>query len=176
MMTLFATSAAADAAANPAGGAALDQVAIATGGATLAMAGLIWLIARHRAGKARRFEALVAFSERASGLPGWAAVPTALSAAALMTALLGMYWDISLHVDRGRDDGPLANPSHYLILIGLFGVFAAGVLAMAMPRERPGSASITVGPGWQAPIGGPLMAACCAFALTRFPPDHVWDR
>src|SRR5918997_4288151 len=175
-MTFSPTLAAADAAANPAGGAALDQVAIATGGATLAIAGLLWLIARSRAGKARRFDSLVAFSERMSGLPGWAAVPTAVAAGALVTALLGMYWDIALHVDQGRDEGPLANPAHYLILVGLFGVFAAGVLAMAMPRETPGSASITVGPGWQAPIGGVLMAACGAFALTGFPLDDVWHR
>src|SRR5918998_4335110 len=175
-MTWLTTFAAADAAANPAGGAALDQVAIATGGATVAIAGLLWLIARYRAGKARRFAALVAFSERMSGLPGWAAVPTALAAGALVTALIGMYWDIALHVDQGRDEGPLANPAHYLILVGLFGVFAAGVLAMAMPREAPGSASITVGPGWQAPIGGLLMAACGAFALTGFPLDDVWHR
>jgi hypothetical protein len=88
-------------------------------------------------------------------------VPTALASVALMTALLGMYWDIALH---------------YLILVGLFGVFAAGVLAMAMPREAPGTASITVGPGWNAPVGGLLMAACGAFALTGFPLDDVWHR
>ena len=46
MMSFPLTQAAADAAANPAGGAALDQVAIATGGAVLAIAGLLWLIAR----------------------------------------------------------------------------------------------------------------------------------
>ena len=31
---------------------------------------------------------------------------------ALEIALLGMYWDISLHIDDGRDAGPLANPAH----------------------------------------------------------------
>jgi hypothetical protein len=175
-MTWDTVVAAADSAANPAGGAALDQVAIATGGAVAAIGGLMWLISRYRAGKARRFEAVVAFAERASGLPGWAAIPTALSGAALFTALIGMYWDIALHIGQGRDEGPLANPAHYLILVGLFGVFAAGVLAMAMPREAPGAASITVGPGWQAPVGGLLMAACGAFALTGFPLDDVWHR
>ena len=39
-----------------------------------------------------------------------------------------MYWDISLHIDNGRDPGPLANPAHYLILIGLYGVLLSGVL------------------------------------------------
>ena len=69
-MTWHTVVAAADTAANPAGGAALDQVAIATGGAVAAIGGLMWLISRYRAGKARRFEAIVAFAERASGLPG----------------------------------------------------------------------------------------------------------
>ena len=164
------------AAVEPAGGAALGQVAIATGGAVLALGALFWLIARYRAGRAHRFERLVAFSERVSGLPGWAAIPTAVSGIALETALVGMYWDIALHIDEGRDAGPLANPAHYLILAGLFGVFAAGVLAMAMPREEPGAAAVSVGWGWRAPVGGLLMAACGAFALAGFPLDDVWHR
>ena len=48
-----------------------------------------------------------------------------------------MYWDISLHIDNGRDAGPLANPAHYFILAGLFGIFTAGFIAMVLPRERP---------------------------------------
>ena len=70
------------------------------------------------------------FSERVSGLPGWAALPSAVAAVSLVVALLGMYWDISLHIDVGRDAGPLANPAHYLILGGLFGIFAAGFIAI----------------------------------------------
>ena len=163
-------------AAEPAGGAALDQVALATGGVVLALAALFLLVARHRAGRAPRFAAVVAASERMSGLPGWAAMPTALSGVALQVALLGMYWDIALHIDNGRDAGPLANPAHHLILAGLFGVFAAGVLAMALPREAPGEAAIPVGWGWRAPVGGVLMAGCGAFALAGFPLDDVWHR
>ena len=48
-----------------------------------------------------------------------------------------MYWDISLHIGVGRDEGPLANPAHYFILIGLFGIFAAGFFAMVLPKEKP---------------------------------------
>ena len=56
----------------------------------------------------------------------------------LLVAVLGMYWDISLHIDNGRDPGPLANPAHYLILVGLYGVLVAGVLSMALAgTERP---------------------------------------
>ena len=61
----------------------------------------------------------------------------------LITAVFGMYWDISLHIDVGRDAGPLANPAHYFILIGLFGIFAAGFFAMVLPKERPSATAIT---------------------------------
>jgi hypothetical protein len=170
-------TAATTAAADPAGGAAIDQVAIATGSALLALGGLGWLVTRYRSGRARRFAALARFSERVSGLPGWAAIPTAVSGVALVVALLGMYWDIALHIGDGRDAGPLANPAHYLILAGLFGVFAAGVLAIAMPRDAtPGPAAVTLAPGWRAPVGGVLMAACGAFALAGFPLDDMWHR
>ena len=58
----------------------------------------------------------------------------------LLTAVLGMYWDISLHIDNGRDAGPLANPAHYLILVGLYGMLLAGVLTMP-PWPRRGRAA-----------------------------------
>jgi hypothetical protein len=165
------------AAAEPAGGAAIDQVAIATGSAMLALGGLWRLVMRYRGGGARRLGALVRYSERVSGLPGWTAVPAAACTVALLVALLGMYWDVSLHIDDGRDAGPLANPAHCLILFGLFGVFAAGVLAIAMPRATdPGPAAVTLAPGWRAPVGGLLMASCGAFALAGFPLDDIWHR
>ena len=67
------------AAANPAGGAALDQVAIATGMAGVAtavlMSGHLRLPQRQEDGPLRR---LAAFSERVSGLPAWAALPLGL--------------------------------------------------------------------------------------------------
>jgi hypothetical protein len=89
-----------------------------------------------------------------------------------------MYWDISLHIDQGRDPGPLANPAHYLILVGLFGIFAAGFLAVVLPEagERPGRGAVRISEGWYAPVGGLAMLATSAFALTGFPLDDVWHR
>ena len=87
-----------------------------------------------------------------------------------------MYWDISLHIDVGRDPGPLANPAHYLILAGLFGIFAAGFLAICLPKERPGPAAVHIAGDWYAPVGGVLIAACGAFALIGFPLDDIWHR
>jgi hypothetical protein len=165
-------------AAKPAGGAAIDQVVIATAGATVVTVLLLWLCSGHRSGRVPWLGRAAAFAERVSGLPGWAALPSGVAAVSLVTALLGMYWDIALHIDLGRDEGPLANPAHYLILAGLYGVFAAGVLAVALPRpgERPGPAALRLARDWHAPVGGVLMAACGAFALVGFPLDDVWHR
>ncbi len=87
-----------------------------------------------------------------------------------------MYWDISLHIDVGRDPGPLANPAHYLILAGLFGIFSAGYFAICLPKERPGPAAVHIVGDWYAPVGGVLIAACGAFALIGFPLDDIWHR
>ncbi|MDX6697133.1 MAG: hypothetical protein QOE65_530 [Solirubrobacteraceae bacterium] len=164
------------AASEPAGGAAIDQVIIATTGAALATALLLWLVLRHRARENSPLGRMAAVSERVSGLPGWAALPSGVAAVSLLIALLGMYWDISLHIDQGRDPGPLANPAHYLILVGLFGVFSAGILAIALPaREKPGPAAVRLG-SYQAPVGGILIASAGAFALIGFPLDDMWHR
>ena len=95
----------------------------------------------------------------------------------LLTAVLGMYWDISLHIDNGRDAGPLANPAHYLILVGLYGVLVAGVMSIVLAgTERPAKTAIHLGGDWWAPVGGLMMAACGAFALAGFPLDDMWHR
>lgn len=162
--------------AAPAGGAALDQVAIATGMASVATAVLLWAIFAYRKGHGGPLRRLSGVAEKAAGLPGWAALPLGLAGGALLVALLGMYWDISLHIDNGRDAGPLANPAHYLILVGLYGVFAAGCLALALPESKPGPAAIRITRDWYVPVGGVLMIACGAFALIGFPLDDLWHR
>jgi hypothetical protein len=164
------------AASEPAGGAAIDQVAIATGMASIATAVLLAGIFGYRRGKGGWLRRLATFSERVTGLPAWAALPAGLAGGALLVALLGMYWDISLHIDQGRDAGPLANPAHYLILVGLYGVFAAGCLALALPEEKPGDAAIRITRDWYVPVGGVLTAACGGFALLGFPLDDLWHR
>jgi hypothetical protein len=160
----------------PAGGAAIGEAIGATAGAAVATAAIAVLIAGHRSGRIKWLSRAAAFSERVSGLPGWAALPSFVLAVSLLTAVLGMYWDISLHIDNGRDDGPLANPAHYLILIGLYGVLLSGVLAAALSSERPSATAVRLGNGWWMPVGGLLIAACGAFALSGFPLDDFWHR
>jgi hypothetical protein len=160
----------------PAGGAALGEAIGATAGALVATLAIGLLIAGHRSGRITVLARLSRIAEGATGLPGWAALPSAVLGISLLTAVLGMYWDISLHIDNGRDDGPLANPAHYLILVGLYGALLAGVLSAALARGRPSPTAVKLGNGWWIPAGGLLIAACGAFALSGFPLDDFWHR
>src|SRR3954471_11555351 len=164
------------AAAKPAGGAALDQVAIATGAALFVTVTLLWLGLGHRSGKVGILGRLGKFSQHVSGLPAWAAIPSGIIVVSLVTALFGMLWDISLHIAQGRDQGPLANGAHYFILAGLFGVFSSGFLSMCLPLKKPSRVAVKLADGWYAPLGGVLIAAAGAFSLVGFPLDDVWHR
>ena len=160
-----------------AGGAAIGQVVVATVLVGSILGALAVVVGRHRAGSDTSLGRAAAISERISGIPGWAALPAGLAAVSLIMALIGLYWDVALHIDDGRDEGPLANPAHYPILFGLIGVFVSGWLAIAIPRGvRPGPAPLRVAEGWYAPVGGVLIAVCGAFALAGFPLDDVWHR
>jgi hypothetical protein len=162
--------------AAPAGGAEILEVVLATGGAMIATLVLLALGWAHRTGRSDLLRRLADFAARDTGLASWAALPSILAAGSLLVAALGMYWDISLHIDDGRDAGPLANPAHYLILFGLYGIFAAGFLAIVLPEGRPSRGAVRISEDWYAPLGGIAMLAASAFALIGFPLDDVWHR
>jgi hypothetical protein len=166
------------AASPPAGGAPIDQVAIATGFATITTAVLLYLLQGHRSGRSSVLGRVAGFSSRLSGIPSWAALPSGVATGSLLIALFGVTWDVSIHIDKGRDPGPLANPAHYFILVGLYGIFAAGLLAMSLPSDdEPRSATAIDLPILGAiPVGGALMLLCSSFALLGFPLDDVWHR
>ncbi len=160
----------------PAGGAATGEIMIATGAATVVTIALLVLGMGHRSGRVGVLDLGGRIGRRVTGLPGWVALPAALATVSLVTAVIGMYWDIALHIGVGRDQGPLANPAHYFILAGLFGIFSAGFFAIAMPKERPGPTAVRIANDWHAPLGGVLICASGAFSLVGFPLDDVWHR
>ena len=164
--------------ADPAGGAAIGEVVLATGMAAIVTAIALVVVLGHRSGRVKFVGRAAGYAERMTGVPGWASLPNVFVGAALLVAVIGMYWDISLHIDNGRDPGPLANPAHYLILFGLFGVFVAGLLGMALPEpgEKPSATAVRITGDWYAPLGAVLMTACAGFALSGFPLDDVWHR
>src|SRR4051812_10129539 len=160
----------------PAGGAAIGQVIGATLGAMVATAGLLWIITAHRSGKIAWVGKLAAYSEKINGLPGWASLPSGLIGGSLLIAVFGMYWDISIHIDEGRDPGPLANPAHYFILVGLFGVFFCGIVSIALTKERPSDVAVKLGRDMYAPLGALMILACGTVSLIAFPLDDIWHR
>jgi hypothetical protein len=176
VLALAAPAAAKGGDSNPAGGAAITDIVAATGGAVVMTLLLFWVGYMYRAGRAKPLERMADWAERRFGLPGWSSLPGLLATLSLLVALLGMYWDISLHIDNGRDPGPLANPAHYLILFGLGGIFAAGFLSMVLAREKPNETAVRLTKNWYAPLGGVLLFACAAFSLSGFPLDDVWHR
>ncbi len=159
----------------PAGGAATSDVIYATAGAVVVTILLLGPILLYKQGRFPLIGKLSGTAERVTGLPGWAALPGTFLALTLLIAVFGMYWDISLHIDQGRDPGPLANPAHYFILAGLFGVLLAGVLGLAL-SDKPTRTSFEIAPGWHAPIGALMIAICGASSLAAFPLDDIWHR
>jgi hypothetical protein len=159
----------------PAGGAATSDVIYATAGAVVVTLLLLGPILLYKQGRFPLLGRLADLDERQTNLPGWAALPGSFLAMVLLVAVFGMYWDISLHIDQGRDPGPLANPAHYFILAGLFGVLTAGVLGIALPKRRTRT-SYEIAPGWFAPVGALMIAICGASSLSAFPLDDIWHR
>jgi hypothetical protein len=161
------------------GGAPLDQIAIvavATAGVTLLV---MALIVRWRAGRAAPLRALAAFAERSTGVPGWAAVPAVLGVVFGACALFGVTWDVALHMDQGRDEGPLGTAAHYPILIGLLGLFQAGLLSVGMAPARPNESSrsaLRIRGLWPVPRSAALMLAASGLAFMGFPLDDGWHR
>ncbi len=160
----------------PAGGGETGQIIIGTVGGAILTAAMFGLVLAHRSGHTQLLRRAGALGERQTGLPGWCIVPLTVLSTSLIVAVFGMYWDIATHIDAGRDEGPFANASHYFILIGLFGIFAAGLIAIFMPDERPSRSAVRLPSGWDAPLGGVLILLCAVISLSAFPLDDIWHR
>jgi hypothetical protein len=156
----------------PARGAPLEDLIPATVGALIGISLLAWVAISYLRGGAGWLRALAAFASRVGGLPTWAGLPALLAAISLLCAMFGFYWDVSTHIDSGRDPGPFANPSHYFILAGLAGIALAGFLSLLLGRDAP-RGPVFVG---SAPLGGVLLTLCGVVALAGFPLDDVWHR
>lgn len=162
----------------PAAGAPEAQIAIATAFASVATALLLWLVLAHIRGRTTLLRRAGDTTAAFLGMQPWAALPFAVGTIGLVCGGFGVFWDISLHIDNGRDEGPLANPSHYFILYALYSLFAAGLLSLGLHQtaKHPSVRAVRLPGGLTAPVGGLLMLVCGAFALTGFPLDDVWHR
>lgn len=177
-LNLLPIIARADAADPSAGGGPIEQLIFATVVAGILFGGITYLALGYRKGKNQWLGKAGEFAQRRTGLPGWAAFPLGLLGAALILAAWGLYWDIGIHIQNGRDTGPLSSAAHYPIMFGLFFALAAGILSLVMPKPgtRPSPWAIRLSEGWYAPVGAVLIVVSVTFGLIGFPLDDYWHR
>jgi hypothetical protein len=177
---ILAEAQAASAAPASAGGAPLDQILVVVAFTTLVYAGLAWVMWRERRGGttspslAGRVCEAVARAD--GGSPRWFLAPMAIQVLGALSGAIGLYWDVSFHISEGRDEGPLANPAHYLIFFGLIGMFLGGALALALADGRLPARTLRITRSWRVPVGPALSTAIALCALAGFPLDDVWHR
>jgi hypothetical protein len=160
----------------PARGAGLNQVIGLSIAAVVIGAVMLYVGWAHRT---HRISWLTTAAEKMGekfNRASWVALPVAVFTTSIICALFGFIWDVSWHIGNGRDPGPLANPAHYFIIIGLFGIFLAGMLSVVIPFDKPGPAAVRITRNWYAPVGGVLMAGCGLYAMCGFPLDDIWHR
>ncbi len=160
----------------PARGAGLNQVIGLSVAAAVISVVMLWIGYAHRTHRIAWLARIGDWMGEKFHRPPWVALPVLVFTTSLICALFGFIWDVSWHIGNGRDPGPLANPAHYFIIIGLFGVFVAGMLAIVLPFDKPGPAPVRITGNWHAPVGGVLMAGCGLYAMIGFPLDDIWHR
>jgi hypothetical protein len=159
--------------APPAGGTAIGEVIAAS---LVAMSAIFLVTALGVAHRRRGYlNPIAAATEERTGLPAWTVLPVMIVGTSLLIAVWGYYWDVSWHIDRGRDPGAFANPAHWFIIIGLDGIAFGGLLAMILGDNRSPS-SVRLTDKWSVPVGAIMLSACGVVALAGFPLDDIWHR
>src|SRR3978361_2310601 len=170
MVTLLAAE------SKPAAGAALNEVFIGTGIFVVLFAVTLTLAYRQRHGKSTLFGWAGNRVSRINNIPAWSTFPQMFLTGSLLVAVFGMYWDISLHIGQGRDPGPLANPAHYWILFGLFGIVASGIASASLAGDPLPARTLKITKNWRVPLGAVAITICGAISLGGFPLDDIWHR
>ena len=160
----------------PAGGASAAEILWGSVGAAVIFGFLGVVAVAHRSGRTQALSKLGAFAQKQTGLPAWAALPAGIAGGALLMAAFGFYWDVATHIDNGRDPGPFANPSHYLIIFGLLGIAVAGLFGILLGTDDRVPTSVRIRDGWSAPVGSVLLVVCGMIAVAGFPLDDIWHR
>ncbi len=159
-----------------AGGAAFDEIIIAGAMATAVMLPFAWITLRERQGHATLVGRLADRVSKLDGLPRWCGLPIYLCIVSLLSAAFGVWWDVPIHMQNGRDEGPLANPSHYFIFIGILGFLHAGILSLALARDPLPRRTVKLAKSWHAPMGAFPIVGAGLIALVGFPADDLWHR
>jgi hypothetical protein len=110
--------------------------------------------------------------QRLTGLPGWSAGGYALEMWAIVVAGLGFYWDVAWHIDLGRDNS-LFTPAHVLILLGIGGIAASGLVSIVLASTDRSPTAWRL--GWlRIPRAAAALVVIGAGATAGFPLDDLW--
>ena len=159
-----------------AGGAAFGEILIAGAMAGVVMLAFGWVVLRERQGHLTLVGRLADKISEYDGLPRWVGLPAYLCIASLLTAGWGVWWDVPIHMQNGRDEGPLANPSHYPIFLGILGFLHAGILSIGLARDPLPRRTLRLSKSWRAPMGSLVILGAGLIALAGFPADDLWHR
>jgi hypothetical protein len=160
----------------PAAGAGFDEILIAGGMAGVVIVFFAWVILRERMDKPTFVSRLADWVAELVQLPRWVALPAGLGLVSALLAGWGVWWDVPIHMQNGRDEGPLANPSHYPIFIGILGFCHAGLLSMGLARDPLPRHTIRLSKTWRVPLGSAIITGAGLIALAGFPADDLWHR
>ncbi|MDP9019952.1 MAG: hypothetical protein M3N25_03975 [Actinomycetota bacterium] len=112
--------------------------------------------------------------QRLTGYPGWVMAGVLSGLLMLWVGMIGVYWDVAFHIDRGRDE-VLFTPSHTMIVLALSGlVYSAGVAVVYATLERVPT-RLRLG-ALRVPWSALALGALGAGGLAGFPLDELWHR
>jgi hypothetical protein len=139
--------------------------------AALLAAGALVLVAMW-AGGGRGWRAVTSGISRIVGLPAWASSAFTIGLWSLTVALIGFQWDVAWHIDNGRDRQLFTVP-HTLIVLGIGGVLAAGIAAIALATLHPAGAALRVR-RLRIPRSALALSLLGVAAALGFPLDDRW--
>lgn len=119
------------------------------------------------------FDSISNALEQLTGIAGWAMAGILTGLLFLLVAAIGLYWDVSWHVDFGRDIGTLFTPPHVTILFGLGGLIFASVISIAFATAQEAETKLRFG-NLRVPYGGLLLGVMGLAAIAAFPLDNLW--
>ena len=112
--------------------------------------------------------------ERDLQLPAWSAGGVALGGAALVIAVIGFLWDVSWHIDYGRDDF-LFTPAHTMILVGLWLLVVAAAVSTVLATVNRADVGLQLRK-MRIPYSALGLGVLGVGALFGFPLDELWHR
>ena len=112
--------------------------------------------------------------ERLIGIRGWTAAALGTGLGGLVLAMLGFYWDVAWHIDRGRDK-QLFTPPHVLILLGLGSILLAGVVAVAVATATDADTKLRFR-SLRIPWSALALGVVGGGAVLGFPLDDRWHK